>query len=626
VVLDTDDSDDSLANTPTSAHLSLRRGVLGSKPTPLSGGRSRSRILDSDEDVDDKPIARTPRSVAAKPKSSSKPSKRTSPPASTRPTSAASPSTRRVATSPGGSHGAVAELSPSRSPRVSASARTYDLGVTRDIAARESQLRFEVERLKKQAATLTAENDAVRAQMRAARRDRAATEGSLAMESRELDRLREKAIGEGAVRAAELEDQCERQRRMLQELAVASEALAKDNVLLSTELVAVRDRGDDAERLAAELTERLRSAQRLYLAGQRTLERAEETRGAGGRSGEWERRMDALLTPETLSKSRPPASFPAAAAPPLASVENVAGGARKGVSGALMQERQRLDEENRSLRKALDKAERRARVAEESRMSAASDLAAARRDGGEHARKLRAQLVGAARRLQWLVARVEKLDDEAKERDDYVASLERRLLAQHKTMDKMDKNARRGGAGTLSASAKRAGANPNGASGSGSARASGLDSAVAFLKSGGNGGWVTGSDGRTPTARRAIGLARRARAAASPAPDRFARAVAEASDSDRTDDEEDVEAADDASNEAGVRRMDFGDADAAEEKTGEASGGATAGSEKRAERTSPGLGEDMSLEGIQQYISELQALHQKTGMALRTPTKRDARR
>ena len=77
--------------------------------------------------------------------------------------------------------------------------------------------------------------------------------------------------------------------------------------------------------------------------------------------------MDALLTPETLSKSRPPASFPSAA--PLASVENVAGGARKGVSGALMQERRRLDEENRSLRKALEKAERRARVAEESRMS-----------------------------------------------------------------------------------------------------------------------------------------------------------------------------------------------------------------------------------------------------------------
>ena len=630
VVVDSDDSDDSLANTPTSAHLSLRRGVLGSKPTPLSGGRSRSRILDSDEDVDDAPIARTPRSAAAKPKSSSKPAKSASPLASTRSASAASP--RRAAPAPGEVPGEAAAQSPSHSPRVSASARTYDLGVTRDIAARESQLRFEVERLKRHNASLTAENDAVRAQMRAARRDRAATEGSLAMESRELDRLREKAIDEGAVRAAELEDQCERQRRMLQELAVASEALAKDNVLLSTELVSVRDRGDDAERRAAELTERLRSAQRLYLAGQRTLERAEETGGAG-RGGEWERRMDALLTPETLSKSRPPASFPSAA--PLASVENVAGGARKGVSGALMQERRRLDEENRSLRKALEKAERRARVAEESRMSAASDLAAARRDGGEHARKLRARLEGAARRLQWLVARVEKLDDEAKERDDYVASLERRLLAQHKTMDKMDKHARRGGAGTLSASASRGGANTDGARASGtgtatgsrSARARGVDSAVAFLKSGGKGGWVTGSDGRTPTARRAIGLARRARAAASPAPDRFARTVADASDSDRTDHEEDVEAdpSDDASNEDGVRRMDFGDVGDAEEKTSEASGGAAEASEKSAERTSPGLGEDMSLEGIQQYISELQALHQKTGMALRTPNKRDAR-
>ena len=134
---------------------------------------------------------------------------------------------------------------------------------------------------------------------------------------------------------------------------------------------------------------------------------------------------------------------------------------------------------------------------------------------------------------------------------------------------------------------------------------------------------------RGVTARRAIGLARRARAAASPAPDRFARTVADASasDSDRTDDEEDVEAdpSDDASNEDGVRRMDFGDVGDAKEKTSEASGGAAEASEKSAERTSPGLGEDMSLEGIQQYISELQALHQKTGMALRTPNKRDAR-
>ena len=111
VVVDSDDSDDSLANTPTSAHLSLRRGVLGSKPTPLSGGRSRSRILDSDEDVDDAPIARTPRSAAAKPKSSSKPAKSASPLASTRSASAASP--RRAAPAPGEVPGEAAAHRPS---------------------------------------------------------------------------------------------------------------------------------------------------------------------------------------------------------------------------------------------------------------------------------------------------------------------------------------------------------------------------------------------------------------------------------------------------------------------------------------------------------------------------------
>ena len=266
-------------------------------------------------------------------------------------------------------------------------------------------------------------------------------------------------------------------------------------------------------------------------------------------------------------------------------------------------------------------------------MSAASDLAAARRDGGEHARKLRARLEGAARRLQWLVARVEKLDDEAKERDDYVASLERRLLAQHKTMDKMDKHARRGGAGTLSASASRGGANTDGARASGtgtatgsrSARARGVDSAVAFLKSGGR-GMGHGVGRGTPTARRAIGLARRARAAASPAPDRFARTVADASDSDRTDHEEDVEAdpSDDARTKTGFEGWTLASvATRGEDERGERRRGGGVGEERRADVSGVGRGHEP--EGIQQYISELQALHQKTGMALRTPNKRDAR-
>ena len=48
------------------------------------------------------------------------------------------------------------------------------------------------------------------------------------------------AGGEGARRVAELEDRSDRQRRTLQELAVAAEALAKDNVVSSLYCIPVR--------------------------------------------------------------------------------------------------------------------------------------------------------------------------------------------------------------------------------------------------------------------------------------------------------------------------------------------------------------------------------------------------
>ena len=58
-----------------------------------------------------------------------------------------------------------------------------------------------------------------------------------------------------------------------------------------------------------ELTERLSAAQRLYLAGQKSLERAEELREATNGGGALERKLDALLTPEMLARSRPPQRF-----------------------------------------------------------------------------------------------------------------------------------------------------------------------------------------------------------------------------------------------------------------------------------------------------------------------------
>jgi hypothetical protein len=191
-------------------------------------------------------------------------------------------------------------------------ARGFDRELTRDFAKRESALRFEVEKWRARAEALTEENETFRASVETARRRNADAEGHFALQSRELDRLRAQAVGEGAARAARLEEQCERQRRMLRELAVASEALAKDNVLLSSELVALRDRGDEAESLAETLSERLKSARRLYLANQKSLARAEETRSALP-DGQWEKKLNELLTADVLARSKPPPAFPAEA-------------------------------------------------------------------------------------------------------------------------------------------------------------------------------------------------------------------------------------------------------------------------------------------------------------------------
>jgi len=330
-------------------------------------------------------------------------------------------------------------------------ARGFDRELTRDFAKRESALRFEVEKWRARAEALTEENETFRASVETARRRNADAEGHFALQSRELDRLRAQAVGEGAARAARLEEQCERQRRMLRELAVASEALAKDNVLLSSELVALRDRGDEAESLAETLSERLRSARKLYLANQKSLARAEETR-ASLPDGLWEKKLNALLTADVLARSKPPPAFPAEASDkaraPLVAVANASAdgfresntasfGVAKSVPGSLVQERRKLHEENSALRKSLAKTQSLVTELREQKVLTAAELAAARRDSGAKARTAQAQLAGAARRLRWLVERVDALEASAREKDAYAASLEKRLLAQHRTMGEM---------------------------------------------------------------------------------------------------------------------------------------------------------------------------------------------
>ena len=485
------------------------------------------------------------------------------------------------------------------------------------------------------------------------------------LQRRELDRLREEAVGQGAVKTAKLEEQCERQRRMLRELAVASEALAKDNVLLSSELVSLRDRGDEAEEKVGVLSERLDSARKLYLAGQKTLQRQEETRGVLP-DGRYEKKLNQLLTVDVLAKSKPPQSFPVdESRNPLGTVrrsgamENGFVNNSKNVPGSLVHERRKLHVENESLRKLLQRAKGKIVDLQEQRLVTNSELASLRKDGGGKAVKLQSQLAGAARRLRWLVDKVEKLELANAEKDTYAASLEKRLLAQHKTMGKItckaSSNIRKKEERELEDGWNKSGIGGKGSKSTGGsdkseglpgveskATKSALDSAVSFLKSGPSSdsksikmrtdGWVPGAGARTPTARDALRLARQARVrTSSPSgEDTFDEGELDDDDDDDIDyGEAEIQEVDNANARAmdyAARRVDFGH-DTVQtpgkmlpgSRAGSTTGlGNSPGTELGNSPGSPGEG-DFSMDGIEAYISNLHALHRKSELAVKTP-------
>ena len=312
--------------------------------------------------------------------------------------------------------------------------------VTRDIANRESDLRFEVERLRATNARLESECDAARARLDASRRAHLAMECALTEQTRALDDARTRAIGEGAMRAGAAEDACARQRRMLRDLAVASEGLARDNAALSAELDACRARLERSCEDNRALHDKVRSAQRLYLAGQRDAEaRVEEDDLRGG----WARKMDALCANEALSESRPPASFTGvrnarslsvtggSTPPATTSRSDNPNSTNRHVAGDLFQERQKLRHEVSRLTRRLRDAANRASNAEEE-LRRVKEIAAERRMADARRRdRDRKQLAGAVRRLRWLVERVSSLESAAKETDRYVEALEGKLLKAH---------------------------------------------------------------------------------------------------------------------------------------------------------------------------------------------------
>ena len=459
----------------------------------------------------------------------------------------------------------------------------------------------------------------------------------------------------------------------------------------------MRDTNETNETRVVELTERLSAAQRLYLAGQKSLERAEELREATNGGGALERKLDALLTPEMLARSRPPPSYPVPHALPLhpgGDASGRAGGHAGGTHGdaahgrapgALISDRQKLAEENSRLKAKLDRSDRRVMELSAESREANGALAELRKATANNARRHNAQLTGALRRLQWLVERQGKLEADCEEKDAYAKSLERRcvsfyfrivrairltacfvnrLLNQHKTLHGV--TAGKGVASTLKGGGTNAVKRVRGTSRPGSAPMGGRGlraSAAALLRTpepesasryrGGNGGWVTGAGRRTPEARAAIALSRRAmqmNASPTSMPAPAAGSSDTGSDADLT--------ADDAAA-AEPKRLDWGpgssafagdtvisgvgavgialEADAAvsdddtprkpewvhaparahdpaQQTTPPSSSGKKKKTKKPSPppRTPPRAGDDMSMDGIQEYIAQLQDLHEKS--------------
>ncbi|KAK3286698.1 hypothetical protein CYMTET_5758, partial [Cymbomonas tetramitiformis] len=258
---------------------------------------------------------------------------------------------------------------------------------------KEQDTTWELARLRVQTTALAAENDVLR-QGAQELSQKLRTVETATQDDAQKQQLRVRQAEEiAAARTADLEEQSERQRRVLAELALAAETLAKDNVLLTSEVMSLRDTGKRTERHAEDLEDRVHKLQELYVVGLEAAAVDEQSKKLPVKF--WEE----LATPEVLALSRPPAEWPVPrAAPPSLPNRCTAVGCREQL-GRLQQatrENEALAQENKSLQAQLD--ELQGAHGELLRLSSAE-----RKLASSNVAQQQAQLVGALRRIQWLV-------------------------------------------------------------------------------------------------------------------------------------------------------------------------------------------------------------------------------
>ena len=228
---------------------------------------------------------------------------------------------------------------------------------------------------------------------------------------RGLEREREWAAEVAAERARELEHQVERQRGALRDLVVASDSLASDNLLLSEEVVALRGEVQEGRRREGALAERLATLQELYLAGAgASEERGPKTVSEANRERFWEE----ISADRAVVRAQPPPEYPRGERP----------------------ERNRrvahLKKERDTLKRKVSVLSNKLSALASSHDELAARAAAQQRAAKGEAGQLSAKLVGALRRVKFLTGENERVDAALKSKSQYIATLEKRLLATHK--------------------------------------------------------------------------------------------------------------------------------------------------------------------------------------------------
>jgi chromosome segregation ATPase len=228
---------------------------------------------------------------------------------------------------------------------------------------------------------------------------------------RGLEREREWAAEVAAERARELEHQVERQRGALRDLVVASDSLASDNLLLSEEVVALRGEVQEGRRREGALAERLATLQELYLAGAgASEERGPKTVSEANRERFWEE----ISADRAVVRAQPPPEYPRGERP----------------------ERNRrvahLKKERDTLKRKVSVLSNKLNALASSHDELAARAAAQQRAAKGEAGQLSAKLVGALRRVKFLTGENERVDAALRSKSQYIATLEKRLLATHK--------------------------------------------------------------------------------------------------------------------------------------------------------------------------------------------------